>query len=706
MKRIFLTLAAVALVAAACSTKPAGPTPEERASELISKLSLEQKVSLMLYESPAIPEMGIHQYNWWNEALHGAARAGLATVFPQSIAMASSFDPELLQEVFDIASTEQRIKFNQARSEDDVTIYHGLTAWTPNINIFRDPRWGRGQETYGEDPFLTATMGRSVVNGLQGPENNKVAACLKHFAVHSGPESSRHKFDASGVSFRDLNETYFYAFKNLVQTTEVKQVMCAYNAFEGEPCCGNNNLMNKILRDEWGYKWLVVTDCWAVADTYSAYGHNNFPGDTAAAVSKAVMSGADLECGESYGSLVEGVKRGLIAESDIDKALARAMTLRYELGEMDWEANKEAELAKYPESLLSCEAHKAKALEMARESMVLLQNDGTLPLAKSGAKYAVAGPNADDEEILWGNYNGEPSETTSILEGIVSKVGKDNVVYAKGCELAHVSGAKIPSYDVSGLADADVIIYVGGISPRIEGEEMGDVNFEGFVGGDRTSIELPATQRVYVQALASLGKPIVFVNVSGSAIALAPEAALCGAVLQAWYAGEKAGDAVADVLFGDYNPSGKLPVTFYASNDDLPDFECYDMAGRTYRYFEGKALYPFGHGLSYTTFAYGGASLKKDVLTVEVSNTGAVDGDEVVEVYVRRNADAEGPAKSLRGFKRVSLKAGETRKVSVPVSFDLYDETAGAVVDLPGEYTISYGGSSADEALSSITVKR
>ena len=715
MKRNLLTFAAVASVAVAavsavaaagCSSAPSGPSAQERAADLVSQLSLEQKVSLMLYESPAIPEFGVHQYNWWNEALHGAARAGLATVFPQSIAMAASFDPELLQEVFDIASTEQRIKFNQARSVDSVTIYHGLTAWSPNINIFRDPRWGRGQETYGEDPFLTTVMGRSVVNGLQGPDNNKVAACLKHLAVHSGPESTRHKFNATDLSFRDLNETYLYAFKIIVQSTEVKQVMCAYNAIDGEPCCGNSNLLTKILRDDWGYKWMVVTDCWAVTDTYSEYGHNNFHGDVPAAVSQSVISGADLECGQSFGALVQGVKRGLIAESDIDKALTRAMTLRYELGEMDWDSNKEAELAKYPESLLACDAHKAKALEMARETMVLLQNDGTLPLAKSGVKYAVVGPNAADEEIQWGNYNGIPSETTSILEGIVSKVGEENVIYDEGCCIALETGSALPTYDVSAFAGADVIIFVGGISPRIEGEELRDVNYDGFFGGDRTSIELPATQRAYVKELAKLGKPIVFVNVSGSAVALAPESDLCGAVLQAWYGGEKAGDAVADVLFGDYNPSGKLPLTFYASDSDLPDFSCYDMAGRTYRYFEGKPLYPFGHGLSYTTFDYEKASFKKDVLTVEVTNSGAVDGDEVVEVYVKRCDDAEGPLKSLRGFKRVSLKAGETRKVAVPVSFDLYDEAAGAVVDLPGEYIVSYGGSSADEALSSITVKR
>jgi len=703
--RLLILMLAVAAAMASCAPKQEAKTDsvnEERAAALVSQLSLEQKVSLLLYESPAIPEFGIHQYNWWNEALHGAARAGLATVFPQAIGMAASFDPELLQEVFDIASTEQRIKFNQERQGDTVTIYHGLTAWTPNINIFRDPRWGRGQETYGEDPFLTYVMGKSVVNGLQGPDNNKVGACLKHFAVHSGPESERHRFNASDLSYRDLYETYFYAFKNLVQTTDVMQVMCAYNAVDGEPCCGNSNLLTKILRNDWGYKGLVVTDCWAVTDTYSDYGHNVFPNDPVSAVSKSVVSGADLECGNSFKALVFGVQSGKVEESQIDAALTRVLAARYKLGEMDWD--KDAALAQYPESLLACAAHHEKAVEMARESMVLLKNDGVLPLAKSGVKYAVVGPNSDDDEILWGNYNGTPSSTTTILAGIAEKVGEDNVIFEKGCQIVSLPDEKFPEYDLSSVSAADVIIYVGGISPRLEGEEL-KVPYEGFFGGDRTTIELPKVQREYVKALCALGKPVVFVNLSGSAVALAPESKSCAAVLQAWYGGEAAGNAVADVLFGDYNPSGKLPVTFYASDADLPDFSDYNMTDRTYRYFKGEPLYPFGHGLSYTTFEYGKASYKNGVLTVSLSNTGSVDGDEVVEVYVRRNADTEGPLKSLRGFKRVYVKAGETVKVKVPVSFDLYDEASGEVKVATGDYTVYYGGTSADSGLKSIAVK-
>jgi len=702
MKTATLTyFLAFALFAISCSPETNVSSNDERAAELISKLSLEQKVSLMLYESPAIPEFNIHQYNWWNEALHGAARAGLATVFPQSIGMAASFDPDLLLEVFDIASTEQRIKFNQMRLIDSVTIYHGLSAWTPNINIFRDPRWGRGQETYGEDPYLTYTMGKSVVNGLQGPDNNKIAACLKHFAVHSGPEAERHRFNAENLSFRDLNETYFYAFKKLVQETDVKQVMCAYNAWEGEPCCGNNRLLTKILREQWGYKGLVVTDCWAVTDTYSDYGHNVFPGDVAKAVSVSVISGADLECGNSFSSLVDGVKRGLIEESKIDEALMKVIRTRYELGEMDWD--KEIELAKYPDSLLASDDHRKKALEIAHESIVLLSNDGTLPLKKAGVKYAVTGPNAADEEVMLGNYNGTPSEIVSVLEGIVSEVGAENVIYSKGCEIATISRDTVVSFDVSLFDDADVIVYVGGISPRFEGEDM-KVEYYGFGGGDRTTIELPSVQRKYVEALCATGKPVVFVNLSGSAIALAPEAASCAAVVQGWYGGEVGGTALADVLFGNYNPSGKLPVTFYAYNTDLPAFTDYNMTGRTYRYFKGTPLFPFGHGLSYTDFQYGDASFKKGVLTVSLSNVGKFDGDEVVEVYVRRNDDSEGPLKSLRGFKRVSVKAGSSVKVKIPVTFDLYDESVGSVTVVPGEYTLYYGGTSDTSKLRSINV--
>jgi len=683
---------------------PALPA-EERAADLAGRLSLEQKVSLMLYESPAIPEFGIHKYNWWNEALHGCARSGLATVFPQAIGMAASWDKVLLEKVFGIASTEQRIKFNQARAKDDVTIYHGLTVWTPNINIFRDPRWGRGQETYGEDPYLTATMGAAVVRGLQGPSDagyDKLHACVKHFAVHSGPEYSRHKFNVEELSLRDLRETYLYAFKSIVQTTDVKQVMCAYNAFEGKPCCSSDKLLTRILRNDWGYRNLVVTDCWAINDTFQSYGHNKFPGNPSAAVAAAVRSGADLECGESFANLVKAVNDGELTEEEINISVTRVLKSRFELGEMD-----DPEIVSWstlPESLLACTAHRDCALEMARETMTLLQNDGVLPLSKD-KKVVVIGPNAAEKGILWGNYEGEPYYTVSVLEGIRNKIGEDNVSWFKGCEIAPVEGTapSKPVIDKKKIAAADVIIFVGGISPNLEGEEM-DVRYKGFKGGDRTSIELPATQRELIAQLARCGKPLVMVNMSGSAVALKPEAGECNAILQAWYGGEAAGTAVADVLFGDYNPAGKLPVTFYASDADLVNYEDYTMDDKTYRYFKGQPLYPFGHGLSYTTFEYGKASYKDGAISFSISNTGKMDGDEVAQVYAVRNSDPEGPALSLRGFRRVNVPAGSSVELCIPLTLDLYDPATGKMEQTPGEYTLWYGGTSDKKGLKSIQI--
>jgi len=713
MKRMFPALAFVFAIAfpgrASAQTLPYQDTSlpaVRRAEDLVSRLSLEQKVSLMLYDSPAIPEFGIHRYNWWNEALHGAARAGLATVFPQAIGMAASWDEQLLEEVFDIASTEQRIKFNQARARDSVTIYHGLTCWTPNINIFRDPRWGRGQETYGEDPFLTAVMGAAVVRGLQGPADSdysKLQACVKHFAIHSGPEYLRHKFNVDELSLRDLRETYLYAFKHIVQTTDVKQVMCAYNAYEGTPCCSSDKLLTRILRQEWGYRNLVVTDCWAVSDNYKSYGHNQFPGDPSRAAAASVRSGADLECGESFAYLVGAVKDGVITEKEIDTSVIRIMTSRFELGEMDDQSL--VSWSSIPESELSCVSHRDCALKMARESMTLLQNDGTLPLTKD-IKVAVIGPNADGEKILWGNYNGIPYSTTSVLEGIRSKLGEDNVIYCKGCEIAPEEGKEesAPVFDIPDVSQADAIVFVGGISPFLEGEEM-KVHYAGFKGGDRTSIELPATQRRLIAELAKTGKPLIMVNLSGSAVALRPESERCNAILQAWYGGEAGGQAVADVLFGDYNPGGKLPVTFYSSDADLDDYENYDMAGKTYRYFKGRPLYPFGHGLSYTGFEYGKAEYSDGNFTFSLSNTGNVDGDEIAQVYVVRDSDKKGPSMSLRGFKRVNIPAGSSVKVSIPVTFDLYDTSSGEMEATSGTYTVFYGGTSDKSKLKSLKIK-
>ena len=706
-------------------------TPSERAADLVSRLSVEQKIALMNYESPAIPEFGIRQYNWWNEALHGSARNGLATVFPQAIGLAASWDDVLLQQVFDVASTEQRIKFNMARSsEEGVTIYHGLTVWTPNINIFRDPRWGRGQETYGEDPYLTTVMGRAVVNGLQGDPVNghdKLHACLKHFAIHSGPEYERHTFDVGDISWRDLNDTYLYAFERLVKTTDVKEVMCAYNSYEGKPCCGNDKLLIKILREQWGFDGLMVTDCWAVRDFHEEGCHNIFPNDPASASAFSVRNGADLECGSSFPALNQAYKDGKIDVAELDRAVFKVMKARYELGEMD--AEESVAWNSIPHDLLACDAHHELALKMARETMTLLHNrNNTLPL-KRDLKYAVTGPNAADSLVMWGNYNGIPRKTFTVLEGIVSKVGKDNVVYAHGCEIAEAahdggkysetqgnyhdeaismkSSEKAGETDLSVFDDVDVIIYVGGLSPKLEGEEM-QVNYKGFRGGDRTTIELPISQRRYIAELKATGKPVVFVNLSGSAVAIAPEVEICDAILQGWYGGQAGGQAVADVLFGDYNPAGRLPVTFYASDADLPDYADYDMEGRTYRYFKGKALFPFGHGLSYSEFRYGKARLDDGKLMIPLENVSDRDGEEVVQVYVRKVSDSEGPIKSLRGFRRVALKAGESTIVEIPMSaedIDLFDPMTGRHDTPEGKYEIMYGGTSDDSGLRKLTFR-
>lgn len=737
MKRLttlFIALSAAVMTFAqtpACPYQDASLSPEERAKDLLGRLTVEQKIMLMDYDSPAIEEFGIRRYNWWNEALHGSARNGLATVFPQSIGMAASWDETLLQQVFDVASTEQRIKFNIAREGDGVRRYHGLTVWTPNINIFRDPRWGRGQETYGEDPYLTTVMGRAVVNGLQGDPDadyDKLHACLKHFAIHSGPEYERHVFNVEEVSWRDLNETYLYAFERLVKTTDVKEIMCAYNAYEGKPCCGSDKLLIKILREQWGFDGLVVTDCWAVNDFFNEGCHNIFPGDPASATANSVRSGADLECGDSFFTLMDAYKDGKVTDADLDRAVFRILKARFELGEMD--PQEMVSWSSIPREKLACDEHHELALKMARETMTLLQNrNNVLPLRKD-ARYAVVGPNAADSLVMWGNYNGIPRKTTTVLEGVIAKVGEENVVYAKGCEIAAKStdegrysetqgnyhdealsrnsdSSEAGTADLTMFEDVDAIIFVGGLSPKLEGEEM-RVNFKGFKGGDRTSIELPETQRAYIKELQKTGKPIIFVHLSGSAVALAPETEVCDAILQGWYAGQAGGEAVADVLFGDYNPAGRLPVTFYASDADLPDFGDYDMPGHTYRYFKGKPLFAFGHGLSYTDFKYKRARLSRGTLKIKVRNTGKVDGDEVVQVYVRKADDVDGPLLSLRGFKRVHVKAGKKAVVKIPMSaenIDLFNPETGKMEAASGKYIIYYGGTSDISKLRKLKMK-
>ena len=691
MKTQLITLSLV-LAAVVCACQQ--PTPRQKAEKeaeikaqaLLEQLTPEEKASLLLYTSPAIERLGIKSYNWWNEALHGVGRNGSATVFPQPIGMAASFDEVLLEDVFTVVSDEARIKHFQAPESG---WYQGLTFWTPNINIFRDPRWGRGMETYGEDPYLTGVMGMAVVRGLQGDPDSpveKLHACAKHFAVHSGTERNRHRFDAQ-VSERDLRETYLPAFKDLVIKAGVKEVMTAYNRFRGVPCAMNNYLVNGILRGEWGYKGLVVSDCWALADAYVP-GRHDYSADAAIAASQALKNGVDVECGETYVYLPEAYSRALIDDKDLDKSVLPVLKERYLLGEMDgvspWD-DLDPALVEGPE-------HRALALKMARESLVLLQNNGLLPL-DPGALIAVAGPNANDEEMMWGNYNGVPKKTVSLLEGLQEYI--PDILYVPGCEL--VGGQ--PEKDIlKKLSDVDIVIFAGGISPRVEGEEM-PVEIPGFDLGDRTDIELPAVQRELLKVLHEAGKKVVLVNFSGSAIGLVPETETCDAILQAWYPGQEGGGAIAEALFGKYNPSGKLPVTFYKSVADLPEVEDYNMEGHTYRYFRGEPLYPFGYGLSYTTFEYGEAKVQKGQLLVPVTNTGSVEGAEVVQLYVQRPSDAEGPIKTLRGFSRVSLAPGETVTVKFPLTpetFLWWSEADGDMVPLRGQYKLLYGGNSRD----------
>lgn len=715
MKKIIIPILLFGALMSACQQKLSYQNtslpPEERAADLVQRLTLEEKVSLMQNNSSAVPRLGIKPYNWWNEALHGVARNGRATVFPQAIGMGAAFNDSLLHVVFTAVSDEARAKNHIARRDSSYKIYQGLTFWTPNINIFRDPRWGRGQETYGEDPYLTSQLGMAVVRGLQGPEDSqydKAHACAKHYAVHSGPEWNRHSFNAEDIDPRDLWETYLPAFKDLVQKTGVKEVMCAYNRFEGSPCCNSDRLLMQILRDEWGYEGLVVSDCGAIYDFFEEGRHGTHK-DKADASSAAVLSGTDLECGDAYKSLADAVRQGKIKESDLDRSVSRLLKARFELGEMDettpWDA--------IPDSVVNCHVHQALALRMARESMTLLQNKNNLLPLKAGMTVALVGPNANDSVMQWGNYNGFPGHTVTLLEALRKRLPEEQLIYVPGALYAEDFVPKhkkdemeqTKPLDAASLLKqvgrADVVIFAGGISPLLEGEEM-KVDVQGFKGGDRTDIELPAVQRQLLKVLKAAGKKVVFVNFSGSAVGLESETQTCDAILQAWYPGEAGGTAVADVLYGDYNPAGRLPVTFYKNVSQLPDYEDYSMKGRTYRYFEGTPLFPFGHGLSYTTFVYGKAEVKDGCLLVPVTNTGSMDGDEVVQLYLNRPDDAGGPRKTLRAFKRVHIPTGATRTVSLPLTeetFNWWDTATNTVHPLKGSYKLLYGGSSDDRAL-------
>ena len=817
---------------------------DHRVRDLISRMTLEEKVGQMLYDAPAIERLGIPEYNWWNEALHGVARAGRATVFPQAIGLAATWDTELMLRVATSISDEARAKHHESARQGYRGIYEGLTFWSPNINIFRDPRWGRGMETYGEDPYLTGALAVQFVRGLQGEDPNylKTVATPKHYAVHSGPEPERHTFDAV-VDERDLRETYLPAFRTSIIDAHAQSVMCAYNRYMGDPACASQTLLEEILRGEWAFDGYVVSDCWAISDIYS---HHRVVGTAAEAAAMSVAAGTDLNCGVAYDSLVTAVGQGLLSETQIDESLSRLMRARFMLGMFD-----PPEMVSYqsiPYDVNDSDAHRQLALETARKSIVLLKNDGgTLPLSKRLGTLAVIGPNAHDVDVLLGNYNGLPSDPVTPLDGIRQAVSSGTrVVYARGTDLAQnmpsmelvpgdvlsvdaeegsASGLRAEYFNnhdfrgppvatpvdaavdfawwseaplvgmrpdsfsirwtgtlsapitgtyalgirafggarlfvddslrvefsdrhvvltqwanvelsserparirieywdrradaivqfvwskpdpnlrehaVAAANEADAVVMFMGLSPRLEGEEM-PVDVPGFRQGDRLDIGLPVPQQELIRAIAELEKPTVLVLLNGSALAVNWAAEHIPAIVEAWYPGQAAGTALGDVLFGDYNPAGRLPITFYRSTDQLPPFDDYAMEGRTYRYFWGEPLFPFGHGLSYTTFAYRDLDLPLSVennqdiaLSVLVENTGQVVGEEVVQLYVT-DLEASGPVpiRALQGFKRILLEPGETRTVSFTLSprqLSLIDANFRRVVE-PGVFEISVGG--------------
>ncbi len=704
MRRYAAILAVLAITATAVSAQEILPyqdkalSPEQRADDLVSRMTIEEKTSLLMNSSQPVPRLGIKGYNWWNEALHGVARNGSATTFPMPIAMAASFDDDLLYEVFTAVSDEGRVKNRQAVANGDPRIYQGLTYWTPNINIFRDPRWGRGMETYGEDPYLMGRMGVAVVRGLQGPDSldvQKAHACAKHFAVHSGPESERHSFDAQ-VSERDLRETYLPAFKDLVTKAGVKEIMTAYNRFRGKPCSASPYLIDTLLRGEWGFKGIITSDCGAVDDFWRPGRHEWVP-DQATAAAFAVRSGVDTECGGTYRAIPEAVSRGLLDEQFVDRNLRRLLIERYRLGEMDgvslWND--------LPDEMVEGEEHKALAYKMACETMVLLQNRGGILPLKGDESIALVGPNAGDVRMMWGNYNAIPKETITLKDALAER--NPSLVHLYGCGRVGTPDTLDVASVLKALEGKDIVIFAGGISPSLEGEEL-RLSIPGFSGGDRTSLELPEIQRNLIKALHDAGKKVILVNFSGSAMGLVPEASTCEAVLQAWYPGQMGGKAIVDALYGVYSPSGKLPLTFYKSVDQLPDFHDYSMKDRTYRYFTGEPLYPFGYGLGYTRFKIGRPKVRKGFVEVKVTNKGGMDADEVVQLYLRRPDDKEGPLKTLRGFVRVSVPAGKSVKVRIPVdseTFTWWDPSIERMVPLEGRYVIMVGNSSADADLRS-----
>lgn len=657
------------------------------AEALVSQMTIEERASQLRYDAPAIKRLGVPAYNWWGEALHGVARQGAATSFPQAIGMAAAFDEALLREAGDVAATEGRAKYNANVAENDRDIYKGLTFWAPNVNIFRDPRWGRGQETFGEDPYLASRMGVAYVEGLQGDGDRlKTAACAKHFAVHSGPEAVRHEFNAI-ASKKDMTETYLPAFRACVQEAGVEAVMGAYNRTNGEPCCGSKTLIQDILRKTWGFTGHFVSDCWAIKDFHENHMVTHTMEESAA---MALKAGCDINCGVTYQYLLKALEQGLVTEEEITESAVRVFTTRYLLGLFE-----ETEYDDIPYEKVECEEHLSVAERMTRESVVLLKNEGVLPLeVKEGQCIGVIGPNANSREALIGNYHGTSSRYITVLEGIQDKVGcNGRVLYSEGSHLfedrvEHLARENDRIAEAVTVAKhSDVVVLCVGLNETLEGEE-GDTG-NSYASGDKKDLALPAPQRKLMDAVLAVGRPVIVCLMAGSAIDLSEAQEKAAAVLQLWYPGARGGKAVADILFGDCSPSGKLPVTFYRSLEGLPAFEDYSMKGRTYRYMEGEALYPFGYGLTYGDVRVESASVihgdeeESDVLVrAKVHNVGKTATEDVIQVYVK---DPESPYAvpnhSLCAFQRVALQAGECREVEIKVSGEAF-----LVVDEMGEY--------------------
>lgn len=686
---------------------------EERAADLASRMTLEEKVYQTLHGAAAIERLGVKAYNYWNEALHGVARAGVATVFPQAIGLAATFDEDFIEKVAEVISDEGRAKFNVQQKYGDYDIYKGLTFWSPNVNIFRDPRWGRGHETFGEDPYLTSRLGVRFIQGMQGKDEKymKVAACAKHFAVHSGPEDIRHSFNAISTE-QDLRETYLPAFKACVKEADVEVVMGAYNRTNGEPCCGSKRLLEDILRGEWEFKGHVTSDCWAIKDFHEFH---MVTANAVESVALAMNRGCDLNCGNIYGNLLKAVEQGIVKEETIERAVTRLLTTRMKLGLFD--ATEKVPYNTINYDVVDCPKHRKINEEAARKSIVLLKNENQLlPLKKSEIKtIGVIGPNGNNRKALVGNYEGTSSEYITVLEGIQRYVGEDvRVLFSEGCHLCKnkIQGLGMENdriSEVRAVADAsDVLIACMGLDASLEGEE-GDEGNE-FASGDKPNLNLPGLQEEILKELASTGKPVVLVLLSGSALAVNYADENIPAIIQGWYPGARGGKVIAEMLFGEFSPEGKLPITFYRTTEELPEFTDYSMKNRTYRYMKKEALYPFGYGLSYTDMNCTESCISKDgdgyQISAVLSNDGDMDGAETLQVYVKACLE-EAPNWQLKALKKIDLKAGERKTVELALTeadFALYNEEGVKVLN-KGEYEVYVGTSQPDSRSISLTGK-